>query len=226
MKTVRIWFEKRGDVKYISHLDLNRAILRGLQRSELPIWYTEGYNKHAYITFALPLPLGFESLCESFDFRLMEDLPMEEVVERLNAQMPEGIRIYDACEPADKPDAIAYADYRVRFLLEGMTPAESLAAFHRMAEGETLILPKKTKKGIREIDVRPMFEVKDSYADEQLAVVLLRTHAGSRENLNPALLFEALAEREGRTLWDVDYLRSDILTGVYDDLWERYKEFR
>ena len=151
---------------------------------------------------------------------------MGEVVERLKPCMPEGIVIYDAKEPVDKPDAIAYADYRIRFCLRDHTPADSLKAFNRMVDVDTLVLPKKSKKGITAVDVRPMFEVKDSYIDEQFAVVLMRTHAGSRENLNPMLLFEELAKREESELWDVEYLRSDILTGVYDDLWERYKEFQ
>ena len=44
MKNVRIWFEKKGAARYISHLDLTRNMARGLKLSGLPVWYTEGYN--------------------------------------------------------------------------------------------------------------------------------------------------------------------------------------
>ena len=57
MKTVRVFFAKEGRLKYISHLDVTRCLARVFKRSRLPIWYTQGFNPHAYLTFALPLPL-------------------------------------------------------------------------------------------------------------------------------------------------------------------------
>lgn len=88
MKTVRVFFAKEGRLKYISHLDVTRCLARVFKRSRLPIWYTQGFNPHAYLTFALPLPLGVESCCESFDFRLTEEVSCEEVTDRLNAVLP------------------------------------------------------------------------------------------------------------------------------------------
>ena len=65
MKDIRIRFEKTGRARYISHLDLTRAMTRAVRRAGLPIWYTEGFNKHPYLTFAAPLSLGFEGTDES-----------------------------------------------------------------------------------------------------------------------------------------------------------------
>ena len=64
MRCVRIWFKKMGMSRYVSHLDLMRAMTRAIRRANLPLWYTEGFNPHPYMTFALPLSLGMESLCE------------------------------------------------------------------------------------------------------------------------------------------------------------------
>ena len=52
MKNVRIWFEKQGAARYISHLDLTRNMARGLKLSGLPVWYTEGINPRIYMTYA------------------------------------------------------------------------------------------------------------------------------------------------------------------------------
>ena len=90
MKTVRVFFAKEGRLKYISHLAVTRCLARVFKRSRLPIWYTQGFNPHAYLTFALPLPLGVESCCESFDFRLTEEVSCEEVTDRLNAGIARG----------------------------------------------------------------------------------------------------------------------------------------
>jgi len=81
--TVRVFWKKEGRIKYISHLDINRCMARALKRSRLPVWHTLGFNPHIYTTFALPLALGYESECESVDFRLTEQVPMQEVVDRL-----------------------------------------------------------------------------------------------------------------------------------------------
>ncbi len=55
MTTVRVWFTKTGEASYISLLDLQRVMQRALKRSGLPVWYTQGFNPHIYMTFAAPL---------------------------------------------------------------------------------------------------------------------------------------------------------------------------
>ncbi len=61
MKNVRVFYSKKGRMKFISHLDMNRFMTRMILKSGLPVWYTEGFNPRPYLTFALPLSLGFES---------------------------------------------------------------------------------------------------------------------------------------------------------------------
>ena len=99
MKDYRIAFEKRGRVRYISHLDLNRCMLRAVRRSGLPAWYTEGFHPHMYLMFPLALSLGTESICEVMDIRLTEEVPAEEISDRLNAALPEGLRVFRVGEP-------------------------------------------------------------------------------------------------------------------------------
>ena len=99
MKNARVFFEKTGPARYISHLDLNRVMLRAIAKSGLNIWHTEGFHQHAYITFAQPLSLGFSSCCESMDFRLLnDDEDMAAVPARLNACLPDGLRVLRCAE--------------------------------------------------------------------------------------------------------------------------------
>ena len=72
MRCVRIWFAKEGKVKYISHLDVMRCMSRAVRRARLPLWYTEGFNPHPQLVFALPLSVGMASECELLDFKLDE----------------------------------------------------------------------------------------------------------------------------------------------------------
>ena len=64
MRNVRVFFTKHGRMKFASHLDMNRLMTRLIRLSNIPIWYTEGFNQHPYITFALPLSL--DHLSERF----------------------------------------------------------------------------------------------------------------------------------------------------------------
>ena len=73
LKNVRLFFKKDGPLRFVSHLDMNRVMTRILRLSKVPVWYTEGFNPHPYITFALPLSLGFSSEYEVMDFRLDDD---------------------------------------------------------------------------------------------------------------------------------------------------------
>ena len=77
MPNLRVFYEKTGRAKYISHLDINRCMQRALRRAEIPVWYTEGFNPHPYTTFALPLSLGYESLCETMDLRITRMMDCE-----------------------------------------------------------------------------------------------------------------------------------------------------
>jgi radical SAM-linked protein len=58
---------KKGRAKYTSHLDMQRCMMRAVRRARIELWYTEGFNPHPYVTFALPLPLGVESDGEPVD---------------------------------------------------------------------------------------------------------------------------------------------------------------
>ena len=115
MKLMRVFFEKRDRARYISHLDLTRCMTRAFARTTIPIWFTEGFNPHVYMTFALPIPLGMEGLRESFDFKLLEDdFPLEEIKRQLNAALPQDLQVLEAAPAVSKPEAITWGDYEIR----------------------------------------------------------------------------------------------------------------
>ena len=66
----RALFDKTGNARYISHLDLKRVFQRAFKRSGLPLTHTQGFNPRPSVSIALPLSLGVESRCELLDFEL------------------------------------------------------------------------------------------------------------------------------------------------------------
>ena len=74
---------KRGDsIKYVSHLDFVRVFGRAFRRAELPIAYSEGFNPHPLLTFALPLSVGYTSECELMEFVMEKEMETEAVTPR------------------------------------------------------------------------------------------------------------------------------------------------
>lgn len=190
MQRVRATFEKKGRAKYISHLDLNRCMLRTFRRSGLPIWYTEGFHSHPYYSFALALSLGFESSCEILDFNLNEDIPFDEIKDRLNAVMPEGMRIVKAADQKQKITAIAKAEYSFSLTAED---ADGLySAVQALLEQPQILIEKKTKKGLKEVDIKPEMEVVSCEKTDNSVDMVMRLPAGTQTNYNPSLFIEAL----------------------------------
>jgi radical SAM-linked protein len=80
---VRIRFQKAGDLRWVSHHDLMRCFERMLRRAALPFASTEGFNPHPRLVFALSLALGVVGREEVAELELTEELPPDEVRQRL-----------------------------------------------------------------------------------------------------------------------------------------------
>ena len=197
MEEIRIYFSKTGTAKYISHLDLMRTVSRALTRAEIPLWYTEGFNPHPFLTFALPLSLGIESYCESFDIRIVGDITPDEIKNRLNATLPDGIVITGVSGDFSKCNDIAFAEYEAlfEFDMDGLTDGFK-ETIKKLLESDELITTKKAKQKGRKIDVEvnlKEFINKFSLNSDKNSVTLeITLCAGNSKNLNPSVLFDRL----------------------------------
>lgn len=212
MKLIRVFFAKRDRAKYISHLDLTRCMTRAFARTDIPIWFTEGFNPHVYMTFALPIPLGFEGARESFDFKLENDAyPLERVVEQLNAALPPDIRALEAAGAVMKPEAIAWADYTI--MIQDPAGADALEQdWEKFLARPAIPAEKKTKHKVQQIDLKPLTRELSRSAEGDCLTLELRLPGGAAMNLNPNLLLSALWEDRGGEAEYVRVLRTAILT--------------
>lgn len=202
MRAVRLNFSKTGRAIYISHLDINRMMTRAVRRAKLPMWYTEGFNPHPYLTFALPLSLGQSSDCEYMDIRIEGDITDEEILNRLNAVLPEGVKILSVSAPVYDAKEIEKALYFVKLVFKDAETSKSFAErAQTLAEGEELLAEKRGKKGHRKVMkqinlIDFIYDMKFSTAENivNLQCVLA---AGNTNNLNPTLLVETLEKEIG-----------------------------
>lgn len=195
LKNVRIWFKKTGPAIYTSHLDLNRCMLRAIQKSKISVWRTEGFNPHPFITFSLPLSLGFSGLKESMDTRLIDEISFDDLVMAFNNSLPEGIEVTGVTEPVMKPAKIAFASFLI-VIKEQDKLFEKLNSFF---EQEEIITEKKTKKGTKSIDLKEYVRNLSIKNDDGQIVIDIVLPAGNTTNINPNLFFNAFSVKENVT---------------------------
>ena len=192
---IRLRFSKTGKLRFIGHLDFLRVFQQAIRRSGLPIAYSQGFNPHQIISFALPLPLGMESINDYADVTLTTSLPPEQIVNNLNGCAPQGLHVSAAYKPVGAAAAAATVAADYVFDLQNSTISSLQAAAEKILGSETLIIPKKTKSGIKNTDIRPdIYEIHCAQPDssETLCKVHLRLSAGSAKFLNPLVVAELL----------------------------------
>lgn len=210
MKNVRIWFKKDFECRYISHLDLNRCMLRALHKSKIPIWHTEGFNPHPFATFPLPLSLGFRGINECMDVKLEdENYSFEEIKTNLNNCLPRGLRVFDVTEAVMKAGKIAFASFSIKLSGDRLRSADICFDVNSLLSQDSIEIEKKSKKGLKTVDIKQgikSFEVEERFDYAELNIVL---SAGSSDNVNPNLLISALQRKTG-VEYDVDITRNNL----------------
>lgn len=221
MREVRLRFSKTCGLKYISHLDINRAMSRALKRAQIPLWYTEGFNPHPYMSFSLPLSLGVESLCESVDLRIIGDITNDEIKNRLNNVLPQDIKIVDVYDDFRDNSEIVYSDYVYKFEFK-----DNEAAFEKIKNvlsSDEIIALKKGKQGrkrvMKETNIKSFIDKYSISIRNDVIVLNIRLLAGPEKNLNPSLLFDTIIR-----LIDMDFEWKSIARISLLD--KDYKEFR
>lgn len=189
MKKIRFVFVKKGLLRFISHLDLNRTMIRALRAAGIPVGYSQGFNPRPLLTFALPLSLGIESECETMDVTVtVDDIDIGRAVEALNSFLPPQLRVTGGAEAVLETRSIAKALYLLSF------PSADSSDFRRFWERESIIVTKKTKSGEKQIDLKALAEIKEISREKDPLEVLVYLPAGAGPNINPVLLAGAFAE--------------------------------
>lgn len=208
---MRLKFRKVGDLQYISHLDLQRVMSRVIVRSGIPAWYTQGFNPHAKMTFAMPLSVGAQSVCEFIDIKIDREISAQELLDRLNAQVTEDMRFSAAYVPSTKLSEIAWVSYEIDICTD-VSDTSIADRVKSLLTTRPLIMKKRSKSGEREVDILDYFKSVEVVLGETLKInVVLRAGEGS---LNPEMIVTAMKENLG-LLSSAEESYTVMRTGVY-----------
>lgn len=162
MVKIRVRFKRTEKLRFLSHLDQQRLFGRALRRAGLPLAYSQGYNPHPILSFAVAMPVGMTSEAEYADIGL-ERFP-QNAAQMLTAAMPEGIEI-TAIQvlPEGAPSlskSVLGAEYRIA--CEDLKIADTDAFYNCLdafvQQSEITILKRNKKGKMVEKNIRPNVE--------------------------------------------------------------------
>ena len=152
-------YHKGQEIAMISHLDIQRTLQRAFRRAEIPLLSSNGFNPHPQFSFATAAATGMSSDCEWFEVQLSQEMSPMEFERRANAAMPKGMSVSGAFAVPENYGSLSAklraAEYRINLQFEEPVSREKLAeTLEAMLAGE-IIIQKRTKGGIRPVDMRP-----------------------------------------------------------------------
>jgi len=213
MDKTRFIYAKQGVAKYISHLDLMTVWRRAFNRADIKLTHSQGYNPHPYLSVALPLPVGTESTCEILDVKL-ETEPDVDIIDKLNVALPPGLQALQFTQNLRPLKDIIWT--RVQLVVPFFTKKsinEVTCDFP-----DSLIVIKKSKSGIKELDVVPhICHPEFSLKNENVTFTV--TIRAVDPMISPTLLVQALQ----LVYPDIEWISADITRlAVLDENFENF----
>ena len=193
-------YQKGNEIAMISHLDIQRTLQRAFRRAGIPLLYSNGFNPHPQFSFATAAATGMSSECEWFEVQLSEEMAPEEFVRRANEVMPQGMRVSGAFAAPENYGSLSAklraAEYRVELQFVEPVSREKLAeTLEAMLTGE-IIIQKRTKGGIRPVDMRPyILRVSVGQVEGDQAALLVLGKLQADGGLRVDAFIDALLER-------------------------------
>ena len=190
-----IRFGKQPRLRFISHLDLQRFFQRAVNRTGLPIAYSQGFNPHPVMSFGSALALGWTSEYEVIDIKLSAPMGRKRTEDAIRAALPEDMPVLEVRMIEDRHPApmaqVRMSDYRVT--LEGEGAAATLKQIASFMERDEVPVVKKTKSGEKEINARPLvIDMRPVEGGFEARLMLTE-----RESVKPELIVAKLAEMAG-----------------------------
>ena len=125
------------------------------------------------------------------DFRLLEEVDITLLTQRLNATMPEGIAVQEIYEPSRKITELKWLAIDGEFEYDARPVDIMQRELTDFFSRESIVIEKKTKRGFGEVDIRPSIREILFTAGED-GVQVSAVISAQNPTLNPDLLPAAL----------------------------------
>jgi len=190
---IRAEYEKKDQLKYISHLELMNTFRRSFRRAKLPVKYSQGYNPHIIFSMSQPLPVGMIGYQEYFDLELNQGIAFDLIKTEVNKKLPAGLKIKEIIEINEKEKSLqaivntAIYQYEMEF---DKSPKDKIKLLKNFLEKEKIEITRfRRNKEDRKIDLAPMIP-DGKIVEDNIWEFTIST--GSSGNVRPQEVLRAL----------------------------------
>ncbi len=178
-----LFYSRRGDIRFLSHLETASLIVRAMIRARLPLKYSEGFNPKPRVSFRGALPVGVKALAEPFFVELTRKIDPDEIVSSINETLPMGIGIRSAVGPVEDvrdfiskiPDPV----YRISHNGVGPDLEDEAVSISEFLERDEAWYEYKSKGRDKRIDIRKYVEDIELLEDGGVIRLKMKTINGS-----------------------------------------------
>ena len=150
-------YRREGEMRFLGLLENNRLFTRAVRRAGLPMRYSRGFHPMPRIVFGIAPPVGVESEAEYLELELIEHLSPQEIKQKLNQTLPEGLEIVEVREISPKAPAITQQISSIDYLAiipDQLKPRISQEKLNQFISAEQFLIEQKREKGNRELDLK------------------------------------------------------------------------
>jgi radical SAM-linked protein len=175
-KKLKISYQKIGIARFFGHLEMVKLFFRAIQRSDIPVKYSEGFHPLPKVSFDNPLPVGMESLNERFIITVGASFDETMFVEKVNECLPEGLQITGCAVYSKRKSRQRLTNrYQIELTDEEFDPKSATQFF----ETDSWIIHRKTKSGKKKkIDIRNQIKTLQVMPPNRVVMDVMQTDNG------------------------------------------------
>ena len=218
---LRAKYSKMESSRFLSHLELMKAMERAFRRAKVPLAFSEGFNPHPKISYASALSVGIASRGEYLDLELSAQIDLPDFKDRTNDCLVKGIEILDVKEIKDKVKSltatIERAEYTVICSIEEKLTVEELQQliedFFKQPE---ILVTRKSKDKSKEIDIKEGIYRLRAELNNMNLIINFTVDSGSKGNIRAGEVYYAFITFSNiKVLASPIFIREDLY-GISD----------
>lgn len=219
---LRVRYGKVGRLRWLSHLEVARALERCVRRAELPYALSQGFNPHMKIAFGPALPVGTAGENEYYDVWLTRYTDARDALSRLSASTPADLAPLDARYVNDRDPSLGAATnvaaYRVAVSGKESSEEKVRTALSDLVASGTLTVEHKGKTKVFDL-ARSLLEETRVEGVDGGCEVALTVRMGPEGSLRPELLVSTALATAGLDAHVTHTTRTDTLFETEGGVW-------
>lgn len=212
---VRLKYFKKGEMIFLSHLDLISLFHKAFKRASLPLAYSHGFNPRPKTELCFALPVGVEGLGEYMDIYLTHKIDIQNIIAVLNAQLPEGLQVIEGKNiPLSNQSLMSFVNYTTyKIKLNENKFTEFI-----FDKKNPLVVEHWTKKGVKKIDVSDIIDYFDCKKENEDIFISLGMEISMQKNIRPQEIITAVFHTDDNKIKSGFWQREGLFVKAKDGL--------